>query len=498
MQNIKELVLFLKISPPRLANGAKAFGDRESKLSVFFHGVSKGIIQTDQDAWWYLYQSKKETSTYRKLKSRLKEILLENLCHLDISLRDFTDYQEAYYECHKKWALVKILIGQNAHMNAMEMAKKLLKRTMKYDFVHLSMDITSYLRGQFALRESNEKKYQEAARQFEYYREVYDAENLAEDLFAILTAKFVNTRSPQVKFDSAIQERYDRLVPLLQKFDSYRLHLNGRLIELMKYKTNHNYASALAACDDAIRFFDSKPYEARGALQIFNYEKLFCLIQMRQYETGRKAVQEGRKSLKVGTYNWFKWQELSVRFFMHSNEYQEVANIILDVIQQPRYQFLPENVKEIWRIYEAYLYFVTLLHPVKKTPGYMFKTGRFLNETPIFSKDKLGMNVAIKIIRILIAVAERRYSILLEETESQEQYCYRYLKDEKMHRSFQFMKMLLQIPAGQFDRQTVEKKGQKYFQKLKELSALATSPDYEIEIIDYEQLWPMILALLAR
>lgn len=73
------------------------------------------------------------------------------------------------------------------------------------------------------------------------------------------------------------------------------------------------------------------------------------------------------------------------------------------------------------------------------------------------------MNVAIKIIRILIAVAERRYSILLEETESQEQYCYRYLKDEKMHRSFQFMKMLLQIPAGQFDGQGLKKKGRSTF-----------------------------------
>lgn len=43
------------------------------------------------------------------------------------------------------------------------------------------------LEGPVSLRESNEKNSAEA-RQFEYYREVYN-KNLAEDLFAILTGE---------------------------------------------------------------------------------------------------------------------------------------------------------------------------------------------------------------------------------------------------------------------------------------------------------------------
>jgi hypothetical protein len=498
MQDIKELVLFYNASPPRLTNKVKSPLDKKGKLGALFEGLANGTIQTDEDACWHLYRSKRETSTYRKLKSSLKELLLEGLYQLDVSLLDFTDYQQAYYECHKQWALVRILIGQNAHINAISLATKLLKRTIKYDFVQLSMDISSYLRIQFALRESNDKKYQEASRQFAYYREVYDAECLAEELFSLLTAKYVNTRAPKDHFDKIIQVQYEGLVPLLEKFDSYRLHLNGRVIGLMRHTSEHNYTSALVTCENAIRFFHAKPYEARGALQIFYYEKLLCHIQLRQYEAGRQTMKEGSRFLKEGTYNWFKWRELSVKISMYSLDYQEVGSVILHTVQQPRYQFLPENVKEIWRVYEAYFYFASLLHPVKMPPGYTFKTGRFFNETPIFSKDKSGMNIAIKIIRILILIAERKYALLFEETEALGQYCHRYLKDTNMHRSFQFMKMLLQVPAGQFDREAVEKRAQKYVQKLGEIPSYISNPENEIEIIAFEQLWSMTLLLLAR
>jgi hypothetical protein len=55
-----------------------------------------------------------------------------------------TDYQKAYYECHRLWLIVvKILTGQNANKAAMGLAVKLLKQTERFDFTLLTMDIAS-------------------------------------------------------------------------------------------------------------------------------------------------------------------------------------------------------------------------------------------------------------------------------------------------------------------------------------------------------------------
>lgn len=468
-------------------------------MDAFYTGLVSGKIDTDEDALWQLYQTKEDNSTYRKLKSGLREILLESLCGLDIDSEDFTDFQKAYFDCHKKWAYVKILIGRNAPTAAISLATKLLKQTTRFDFVHLSMEIASYLRLQYALRESNDKKFQEVNRLFAFYRDVHNAECFAEESYALYMVTLAKTRnSLSTSMQHNLQASLDQLSPLLQKFDSYRLHLYGRLLELGRYKAVGDYSTTLVKCEDAIRFFLSKPYEARGALQIFYYEKLSCHIQLRQIEEGQQTATQIQRYLLPGTYNWFKAQELFVNLYMHTGEYQSASTSILKVIRHPRYQFLPENVKEVWRIYEAYLYFLSLANKVNLPIKHSFKVGKFLNETPILSKDKSGMNVAIKVIQILLFIAERKYGRLLEETESMEQYGYRYLSAKPAQRSFLFLKMLLQIPTGQFDLDEVEKRTRKYWNKLSQLPFQVNNPYDEVEIVPYEYLWPMAIQLLAR
>lgn len=498
MQDLKELVLLLGAIPPKHLIGIAQSKEKGNKLAEFFQGLIAGKIQSDADAWWQLYQSKQETSSYRKLKSSLREQLLENLCHLDSTGTEFSNYQKEYYDCHKQWAIVKILIGQNAHINAISLASKLLKRTIKFDFVQLSMDITAYLRIQYALRESNDKKFQETTKLFAFYKEMYEAECLVEEVYTLLVVKYINTRAPKDNLGEEMQQQYLQIAPLLQKYDSYRLHLNGRLIKLMQHTWAYDFNSALADCDDALTFFEAKSYAPRGALQIFHYEKLVCHIQLGQFEAARAQAARGQLYLKPGTFNWFKWQELNIKIALNSADYQEVSDLILNAINHPKYQFLPENVKEIWRIQEAYLYFLSFLNPLAQPKNYRFKSSKFFNETPIFSKDKAGMNIAIKIIRALILIAERKYSLFLEEAESLEQYSYRYLKDSKNQRSFHFMKMLLQIPVGQFDPPVIEKRAQKHFDKLAQIPQNLASRQDEVEIVAYEHLWLMALNLLAR
>ncbi|MEQ1744489.1 MAG: hypothetical protein ABMA02_03620 [Saprospiraceae bacterium] len=498
MQDIRELALFVATNNPQLAKGGGQKLGLDTKAGTLFQALVKNKVETDEDALMLLYGSKDENSSYRKIKSGLRDKMLESLLDLDLSSGAFTDYQQAYYACHKQWLYVKILTGQNVNVAAMALAKRLLKQTIKYDFVQLSMDISSYLRIQYALREGDDKRFVEMNQQFVFYRDVYDAESVAEELYSVLVARYINSRAPKDKASEAIEENYARLVPLLERFDSYRLHLYGRLIGLMQFTTTYNFEQALAFSDDAIRFFQSKPYEARVPVQIFLYEKLICHVQLRQFEEGKKAAEQCASYLKSGTFNWFKYQELSLKLAMHTQQYQDAYNGIEVVLAHPRYQFLPENVKEIWRIYEAYLYFLLLLGKVKPTDGHSFKSGKFFNEVPIFSKDKSGLNIAIQVIRFLLLIAERKQAQLYDETDSWNQYCYRYINTPQTQRSFNFFKALLHIPAGRFDWAEVEKKAKRNIEQMKQLPLRVADQIDEIEIIPYEDLWSLVQDLLSR
>ena len=120
-----------------------------------------------------------------------------------------------------------------------------------------------------------------------------------------------------------------------------------------------------------------------------------------------------------------------------------------------------------------------------------FRLGRFLNEMPIFSKDKRGMNIAILSIQILFLIQQKKYGKAIDKFEAIEKYCYRYLHQEETIRSYYFITMLMTIPDSQFHRMGVTRKGKKYLDKLLSVPLEVSSQSHKIEIIPYEDLWQL-------
>ena len=74
-------------------------------------------------------------------------------------------------------------------------------------------------------------------------------------------------------------------------------------------------------------------------------------------------------------------------------------------------------MQEIWTIYEAYIHYLVNIGKNKTSANdgrfTKFRLYCFLNDTPIFSKDKRGMNVAILSIQILFLIQEKSTTRLL-------------------------------------------------------------------------------------
>ncbi|MCS6929061.1 MAG: hypothetical protein NZM43_06145 [Saprospiraceae bacterium] len=494
MQDLRELILLLaqhNIRPFKELNSAK-----DSKLLALYEGIAKGKYHSDEEAAADLYKDKSTSSSYRKLKSTLREKLLDCIFEINTQQETYSDYQRAYYDCHRQWVIVRFLTGQNANTVALILANKLLRTAERFDFTLLCMDIASYLRIQYGLRESNPKRFEEATQQFERFRKIYDAEALAEELYTSLVVRTVNNRSAQPEVATLAREYYERIRPHMEQYATYKLHLYGYLIGLTYYTAQHKYQEALDFCKEAIAFFQHRPYEARVPLQIFYYQQLICHIHLRQFEAGKEAARHCLRLMQEGTFNWFKYRELYLHLLLHTRRYEEAAQLLHQTLAHPRFEFLPENVAEIWRIYEAYIYFLYRAGKVVGTSKTKFKLAKFINEFSIFNKDRSGVNIAIIIVKWLLLILEKQFGRLLDEVESTEQYCYRHLRSENTKRSYYFMKMLLQVPLSQFERKIVEERSARFLKELQAVPIQMANQTHEIEIIPYEDLWEMVVEVL--
>ncbi len=498
MQSLKEVIYLLRqhnINPfEHLRDGDGRGGT--SKLLSLFEGVRDGQINSDSEAERKLYGSQMGGNAYRKLKSDIKGHLIDAILDINTFKSDFSDYQRAYYDCHKKWLVVRILAGMNANISAMELAEKLLNKATKFDFTFLSMDIASFLRIQYGLRESNSIKYKEMSDLFLQFRALYDAECLAEQLYTELIVTYVNRRGINDEIHAKAIQAYDTIKPQMEKFQSYKLQMYGYLVGLIQYTSIRDYNSAITFCDEAIGFFNSRPYEARTPLQIFHYQNLMGNIQLGQFYAGQVSAHECLRFLQEGTFNWFKYQELFLSLCFHSQEYEQADATLYRIITHTRFQFLPDNAKEIWAIYESYLYFLHSLGLVESKLAHRFKLDRFERRTPIFSRDKGGFNVAIIIIRILILLSERKYRRFIDEVDAINQYCYRHLKGDQTKRSYYFIKMLLAIPFAQFEPKQIEGKVKLLRQKMELHPFNVENQSNEVEIIPFERLWDMLMEKL--
>jgi hypothetical protein len=152
----------------------------------------------------------------------------------------------------------------------------------------------------------------------------------------------------------------------------------------------------------------------------------------------------------------------------------------------------------MWKIYEAYTHFLTRIRRADRLPAPKFKMARFLNEIPVFSKDRRGMNIPVLIVQILSDIVEKRYDSILDRVEAIEKYTARYLKKDEHFRSNCFLKMLVQIPEAAFHREGAARKAERYRTQLRQMPMEIANQSHEIEIIPYEDLWEMILDSLPK
>jgi hypothetical protein len=496
MEELKELIYLIDLDRLKSGNHWQAWFEPDSKLEQLCLAVHQGRVNTDEEAAEYLYGSSKMVNKYYNVKKRLKERLTLIVAFMGVKKRDAPGRLACLKECMQNLSLCMALMSKKTPLTAIGMLENLLKQTLRYEFTDLSLNITSTLRVYYGTAEGNIAKHRQYNDLHRQLRADWQWEDDAERFFSELTVLQFDAKSMRQSILQNARNALHQLQAGLEVCNTFRFQLCARLIELQA--TQDNPEQMIRCCEATIEYLKTKPFDVKDALHTFYYHLITCHMRAKALDKVRILLDEYNFEFEEGTPVWFRLQEQAFLLAMRSKEYADALEIYqkVDTLAKQGTTFNTE----LWKIYEAYIQYLAgfnLIEGIKSTDIPAYRQTRLLNNTPVYSKDKRGMNISILIIQILFGLQKRDFGSIIDRIESIKKYCSRYLKNDANFRSNCFIRMLLMIPEGAFHQAAVSRRVEGLYKQL--IAGPPASDDTTLtdpEIIPYEYLWDIILESL--
>ncbi len=499
MKNLRQIiniVKHIKLKPSDLITFDQS---ADTKINQFYQKIQNGAFTTEDEAAQFFYGSNVNNSSYKNLKSNLRNRLINTLFFIN-STKNQNERENAYLYCSKYSVAGKILFILNIREAGTDLFQKVLRRAIHFDFTEYVIEAAYALRSHYAIRIGNEKKFEYYNEMLNRYHKIREAEFLAGELYLRILIPYIKNKSIKEDTYQQAKDALDKLAPYLTQYDSPYLHYIGFYIESLIYLSKNDYATTVEVCVRAIDFFDQKPYAYNTAIKAFLHQQILCYTQLKQFQEGRQAIEKSNAIVRAGSYNWYVNTDLHETLELHSKNYQEAYYVFNKAVGHKKFSQLNDRIREKWQIYEAYIHFLVFTERVQPIRGdkrfTKFKMGRFLNSVPTFSKDKRGLNIPILVIQIVFMIVKKDYEQAVNRIEAIDKYRSRYLRKDDNFRSNCFIKMLLQIPISGFHKAGIERRAKKYVDMLSSVPLEIARQANEIEIIPYEDLWEIIIDAL--
>lgn len=502
LEDLKELAKGVNKNKVKQIQILGANSQSETIFDNFYQALLDDRFETDEEYAAFFYDNPKSKAFY-KLKERLEERLINTVFFVDINKKNQTAIQKAYYTCYKNLSAIRILIGKSIRKSSISLAKKTIKKSIEYGFSDVTFELARILKTHYSTFEADVKK-------FEYYRkisttfsEILSEENDIEDFSALIVLEHNNRTILKKEREEFFKGKYLETKLIMGKHYSYKLSNYGFFYRFLYLELTCNWKKLVEEYQNFIDYHKMhlKPV---SSFQKGNFmkRKVTGLFMLKQYDLAEKIAYEALSQFPEGTHNWFYVQEYILRIQYFTKKFSQLDRII-EIVYAFKKSFHFNRWEENFKIHEALISYLKLIGKIKpdKTVNNeikKFRFGKFLNEVPNHSKDKKGSNITILILQILFLLEDRKYDVLIDKAEALKIYTQRYLKGDGTFRSNCFIKMLLSLPAGNFERAQVEQKAQKHLDHLLSMPIEKARQSAELEIMPYEMLWEFVLESLER
>lgn len=442
--------------------------------------LQKAAQLRGQDASQYFYPDNPNAKTnFARLKRRAIEQLTSEICG---SKPQGSKQLKAISSVTRNMYLLKLMAATSLRGSFARIGQKSYHEARHYHLTDLSIIICKELVMHFLILEVDLKRYEHYRKEYQKLIKIKQAEVQAElhlfDVYHQLTlSKHINQELQEKIKGHLLQIQDATPVSYWHGYLKYNL-------EVIYKEATGQKNDLLQICRKALAYFEGLDFEApRNVLRSFTFRTVPLLILAGEFEAAEKAIKRTKRMSKTGSHNWLAIHQYECLLGFYSKDYIRCQQVMEAVSTH-----LKES-NESWLIYQAYLY---LFSHLGKHPKSRFKLGKFLNEVPVYSKDKKGMNINVLIIQIMVLLKDRRWPQIVDRIDALKAYTYRHLKTESTQRSDIFLSMLAILPKVAFQRSEAVERTQTLLLELKASPILSV----DFEVVPYEDLWDIVLELL--
>ncbi len=392
-----------------------------------------------------------------------------------------TKTRKAYKACCETYAEMK---RKSAEGKGEDMIKEILaqfKKARKYQFNKLAAEFSAYLQYHFFNFKDDKKLGNIYSDMALHYNELAYIENIVWIKFSKICYELNQTRNPDEKLVKHLKNTCEDLKPYL-KYESAQIWIYTYTLLNELANIEGKYHLAIDQSKDVIKYLENRKIE-RTAL--FYKDITTAFIQEGKYREALDAIEKSKSLLNMGSLTWSISAYYRIVIELHRRNYQQAYELLQEARKK---KYINKAMEEQWYITRGYMQF--LIEVGKVVGESKFKIGRFLNSVEVSSKDKPGQNTNVIILNTILNIQSNRDSII-ESQKASQQYAYRNL--DKDSRAKIFFQMLHQIVPGNFQKDKVQARAQKY------LNLLPPQKGYnpDLEIIPFEDLWEMVLGTMG-
>jgi len=461
---MKELKELTRVVTKNKVKRIEIIGDinhSKSLIHQLYTGIVEGKYNSDKEAEQDLY-GQEGGETYKKLKLRLKQSLQ----------------------------------GRFASTSAFHLAEKLYRKSIEFELTDITVLTLRDMIGYLKVRTSDYKKITYYQNLLDHYLKLLSKEHKVDNYS---TSLLILNYDYRIGLPEKVRraEKYERKIrKIFKKYDSFKLKDYGYKALTRRYEMLNDYKGLLGITLEAANYFEKKERaHYRLAIARFLYRAMICYIQLRNYKEGEQAALKCISLTDNGSNNWLLYHAYYLMLYFHSSQYEKAYSIYKKCRFHPNFKKLFPRAKELWLSLEAYIQYLIQIKKigVPEEEQKSFRLRKFLNEVPLFSKDKRNSNIPILILHMLFLLHQKKYEKVYDRVQALEKYTTRYLKAGDSFRSNCFIKMLLQLPKCHYHKQAVIRKTKQLKVRMSEVPINVASQGSETEYIPYETLWEFVL-----
>ncbi len=478
----------------------------DSKFTQLYNAIESDVVKTDQEASDLIYGDE-NSANYRKLKSRFLKRLLNTLFFLDINgTNKAHDWKYNHYQCTKALMHAKLLRFFGAFASGVKIIKLKYNDAEKFAYYDLLTEYSWFLLQYYCLT-GNEKSLKEELSNYRKYSKIAASESESQLIYYSSIVGFVKSSAVNQKM---IDELKKGIIEIERVASNYPTGINmyhEALMKTMYFEAVFDWESLLVECDKSYQKLLKYPnYFTEAKKAVITLKKFVACLNLRMYDHGIELFIKSKLAYDIGSPNWYLIHKYGVLLALHAGERKLAYETFITCTQDKVEKFMSGTMKEFWSIIKAYCFFLVKIHGEEQlvdgeTAFQKFRLYKFLNEVPIYSRDKSGNNVALLIIQYMFFLMNTDYEAIIQKMDSLKVYRSRYLKGDDYKRAYTFIGMLIKVEKDSFLVKRVKKTCAKDYNMLLQSSKTDDEdsikwPIQESEIIPYERLWFYILKIL--